>query len=99
MMPTSLQILILSGLLVGAGVALLATRLVPAQPDLAHALDRLAPASLARGPLEADPTPTDLPGRIGLRAMRLLPAGVWGPASTPKYPWLMVSSCRTKIPV
>lgn len=79
MMPTSLQILILSGLLVGAGVALLATRLVPAQPDLANALDRLAPTTRTRRPLEADPPPTDLPGRIGLRAMRLLPAGVWGP--------------------
>ena len=79
MIPTSLQILILSGLLAGSGLALFATRLVPAQPDLASALDRLAPSVRPRNAVEADTTPTNLAGKMGVRAMRWLPSGVWGP--------------------
>lgn len=79
MIPTSLQLLILSGLLVGSGLALFATRLVPAQPDLASALDRLAPSVRPRNAVEADTTPTNLAGKMGVRAMRWLPSGVWGP--------------------
>lgn len=79
MIPTSLQLLILSGLLAGSGLALFATRLVPAQPDLASALDRLAPSVRPRNAVEADTTPTNLAGKMGVRAMRWLPSGVWGP--------------------
>ena len=79
MIPTSLQLLILSGLLAGSGLALFATRLVPAQPDLANALDRLAPSVRPRNAVEADTTPTNLAGKMGVRAMRWLPSGVWGP--------------------
>lgn len=78
MIPTSLQLLILAGLLLGAGVALLVARLVPAQPDLANALTRLAPTSPRRPTADSASAPTDAAGRVGLRAMRILPAGVWG---------------------
>ena len=43
-MIAGLQLALVAGGLVGLGVALLVVRLVPAQPDLADALDRLAPA-------------------------------------------------------
>jgi len=78
-MPTSLQLLIVAGLLVGAGLALLALRLAPAQADLANALTRLSPAAPVRRvqPDEAGAS-DDLAGWLGLHAMRHLPAVVWG---------------------
>ena len=78
MMPTSLQLLILSGVFVGTGVALLVVHLVPAQPDLANALSRLAPTPAGRRTLAEPIGDPGLTGRIGLRAMRLLPTAVWG---------------------
>lgn len=78
-MPTSLQLLILAGLLIGAGVALLAVRLVPAQPDLGSALARLSPSTgrraIAETSREAD---DDLTSRLGTLGMRLLPTKLWG---------------------
>src|SRR5690242_8895245 len=40
-MTTGLQLVVLAGGMVGLGVTLIALRLVPADPDLADALDRL----------------------------------------------------------
>ena len=40
---SALQLAILAGATFGLGVALILWRLAPAQPDLATALDRLAP--------------------------------------------------------
>lgn len=79
-MPASLQLLIMAGLVVGAGVALLAVRLVPAQPDLVRALDRLSPVTVRRPHAVVEDTSesTDLTVRTGEVAMRLLPSTVWG---------------------
>jgi pilus assembly protein TadC len=68
--------IILAGALAGLGLAMVLAWLVPAQPDLASALDRLDPAharTQAPVPGIAD---TDLATRVGLRLQRQLPARI-----------------------
>jgi hypothetical protein len=73
-MTTGLQQMVLAGGLVGLGLALLVTRLVPAQPDLADALARLTPSR---------PAPSNAgqgvggKEKVGVWAMRTLPPGLW----------------------
>src|SRR5580765_851079 len=43
LMTTGLQLALAAGALISLGVVLLATRLMPAEPDLAEALSRLTP--------------------------------------------------------
>lgn len=74
-MITGLQLVLVAGGLMGLGVALLVVRLVPAHPDLADALDRLAPAR-SHG-LQASAAPTTSQERVGAWAMRVLPPGLW----------------------
>lgn len=79
---TGLQLAVASGALIGLGVVLLGWRLLPAQPDLADALDRLAPTR----PGAAAPTPRAAGApppngdrvtlRVGEWAIRTLPAAV-----------------------
>lgn len=81
-MSTTLQIAILAGCLVGAGLALTLLPLLPGQPHLKSALTRLNPdrstgsrnlaaaAAAAGGDLE-------LPDRVGLWAQRQLPPAIW----------------------
>ncbi len=89
-MTTGLQLAILGGLLIGLGVSLLLWRLVPAQPDLADVVQRYSPEgarqSLYVGSVAGDRTaattdrsPRD---RLGLWAMRHLPANWWGQTPT-----------------
>lgn len=74
-MTTGLQLMIVAGGLVGLGVALLALRLLPAQPDLADALERLTPGrSTTRSVATSATTGKE---RVGLWAMRALPPGLW----------------------
>ncbi len=71
---TSLQLLVLAGMLVMAGVAVFAWWASPAEPDLADALDRLSP----RRPMQPDvtvPADRDVGARAGLWALRRLPPG------------------------
>jgi Flp pilus assembly protein TadB len=73
-MSTGLQLMVLAGGLLGLGVALLVIRLVPAQPDLADALERLTPSR------RAPSATTQAVGgkeKLGLWAMRALPPGLW----------------------
>jgi Flp pilus assembly protein TadB len=73
-MTTGLQLMVLAGGLLGLGVALLVIRLVPAQPDLADALERLTPSR------PAPSATTQAVGgkeKLGLWAMRALPPGLW----------------------
>ena len=74
-MITGLQLVLVAGGLMGLGVALLVVRLVPAHPDLADALDRLAPARSHA--LQASAAPTTPQERVGAWAMRVLPPGLW----------------------
>jgi hypothetical protein len=75
---TGLQLMILAGGLLGLGVALLAIRLTPTDPDLGEALDRLSPTwarpIVSPGLAAAGATRQE---RIGLWAMRVLPPGLW----------------------
>lgn len=80
-MPTSLQLLMAAGILMGAGAAILSWRLMPAQPDLARALDRLSPVAVRRpaSPERYESTDTgDMTVRVGSAAMRIVPTAVWG---------------------
>ncbi len=74
-MITGLQLALVAGGLLGLGVALLVVRVVPAQPDLADALDRLAPARPHA--VQASAAPTTRQERVGAWAMRALPPGLW----------------------
>ncbi|HXH78405.1 type II secretion system F family protein [Nocardioides sp.] len=74
-MTTGLQVVLLAGALMGLGVGLVVVRLVPAQPDLADALGRLAPARFSA--TRATPVPTTRKERMGVWAMRALPPGLW----------------------
>lgn len=77
---TGLQAAIGAGALVGTGICLLIWRLVPAHPDLADTLARLSPGR-ARAGTDLAGTPSDARGRLGLWAIKTLPASVW--ARTP----------------
>lgn len=71
---TGLQLALASGGLIGLGVGLLLWRLTPAEPDLADTLARLSPQ---RPHAAATAVPDDARGRLGLWAMKNLPAAVW----------------------
>ena len=76
-MTTGLQLALLAGALMGAGVALLAWQLVPAQPDLADALARLDPKSPVAVSM-VDEASGDARERLGRWALRTMPPRVWG---------------------
>lgn len=76
----ALQLLILAGMLVTAGVATFVWWASPAEPDLADALDRISPhpaTAAAPAAVTGDGTET-----VGLWALRRLPAG-WVRIPTP----------------
>jgi len=77
----ALQLWILAGLLCSGGLVLLGWYLVPAQPDLADALARIAPATGTRRPATSPDEPPELADRVGLWAVRHLPGRFLG--STP----------------
>ena len=76
----ALQLWMLAGGLAGAGVACLVWWLVPAHPDPVQALERLSPPVRRAPAVEAKPAPDGLEHRLGLWAMRRLPAGLWSNA-------------------
>ena len=79
---STLQLWMLAGALVGAGVASLVWWLVPAHPDPVQALERISP------PVRRTPVPevraggdrSRLENRLGLWAMRRLPSRLWANA-------------------
>ena len=74
--PLGLQLAVVSGGLIGLGLALLVIRLLPAEPDLADALGRLTPTR----PGSSAPTIETATGgkeQLGLWAIRVLPPGMW----------------------
>ena len=93
MSPTGLQLALLGGVLMAAGLVLLVSRLAPARPDLADALDRLSPdprrpqaAVGVEGVSAAD--------RVGRWGVRLFPALVWGRAPVQQLALLRISTVR-----
>lgn len=75
-MTTGLQLVLAGGGMIGLGVALLIWRLVPAEPDLRDALDRLSPHHSGRRETVA-PAAMDSRERMGVWALKALPAAAW----------------------
>jgi hypothetical protein len=74
-MMTGLQLAIVSGGLIGLGLTLLVARLLPVEPDLADALDRVSSTrKQANTTTPAAHTGTE---RLGLWGLRVLPPGLW----------------------
>ena len=89
---TGLQLALLAGGLIGLGVVLLVVRLVPAAPDLADALDRLSPHHVrASAPAAQAASGKE---RLGLWAVRTLPAGLWVRTPTRELALLRISLAR-----
>ncbi len=80
--PTALQLVTAAGALIGLGVALALWRMVPAQPDLRDALERLSPEHGRRLATTTITDGGDATDRLGRWGMKVLPAGVWGPVPT-----------------
>ena len=90
---TGLQLALAGGALVGLGVAMLAWRLVPADPDLADTLARLSPQYAKRRdpPLEVG---DDARGRLGVWAIKTFPAGAWARTPTRELAILRIPVAR-----
>jgi Flp pilus assembly protein TadB len=73
-----LQWWILAGLLISSGLLSIVWYLVPAQPDLADAFNRLAPSTGTRHPITESHARPELADRLGLWAIRRLPGRMWG---------------------
>lgn len=91
-MMTGLQLAILSGAMLTAGIAILIWRLAPAPTHLGDAIARLRPTiltSTTAGPTLRPDTET----RIGAWAQNHLPAAIWG--STPDRDLAILQRTRT----
>jgi hypothetical protein len=88
---TGLQLALAGGTLVGLGVALLLWRLAPAHPDLADALQRLSPRAHR---VEAIPGAADSRQRLGVWALKRLPAAVWARTPTRDLALLRIPLAR-----
>lgn len=77
---SALQLWMLAGGLAGAGVACLVWWLVPAHPDPIQALERLSSPTRRAPAAEPRPASGGLEHRLGLWAMRRLPARLWSNA-------------------
>lgn len=93
-MTTGLQLAILGGAMIGLAVALVVWRLAPSAPDLTDTLDRLAPSYRSRHAVSVDAAPADGRERLGLWAMKTLPAGVWGVVPTRELAILQMPTAR-----
>src|SRR5262245_4437416 len=88
-MITGLQLAILSGGLVALGLTLVVARLLPAEPDLADALERVSSTRHRTTPTAtAARTGQE---RLGLWCMRVLPPGLWVRAPTSELALLRIS--------
>ena len=92
-MTTGLQLALLAGALLGLGVVLLVARIMPAEPDLAEALNRLTPA---RGrPNALGPVGTAKgKERIGVWAIKSLPQAMWVRTPTRELALLRIPQSR-----
>ena len=88
-MITGLQLAVLSGGLIGLGLALVVARLLPAEPDLADALERIS-STRNRASTNAAAARTGRE-RLGLWGMRVLPPGLWVRTPTREITLLRIS--------
>lgn len=92
-MTTGLQAALASGALVSLGFVLLVVRLLPAEPDLADALGRLAPNRTRQTGSGAGSAPRGKE-RLGLWAIKSLPAALWIRTPTRELAVLRISVAR-----
>ena len=92
MMTTGLQLALLGGLMVTAGLVLLVSRLAPARPDLADALDRLSPEATRPSGVEMEGSSSA--ERLGRWGMRMFPIAVWGQPPAQQLALLRISTVR-----
>jgi len=76
-MTTGLQLSLAAGGLFSLGVVLVATRLMPAEPDLAEALSRLTPARGRTGAVAILTDAATGKERVGVWAIKALPPAMW----------------------
>lgn len=79
---TGLQLAIGFGVILGAGLALALWRIIPANPELGDAIDRLSPAQQKRPRAQSSTgeVPASVSGtkdRLGVWGMKHLPSAVW----------------------
>lgn len=91
-MISGLQLAILSGATLAAGIALLVWRLTPAPTHLGDAIARLRPITL-NITTTAQPHRPDIETRVGAWAQKHLPAAVWG--SVPERDLAILQRTRT----
>ncbi|MCL2611681.1 MAG: type II secretion system F family protein [Nocardioidaceae bacterium] len=91
-MISGLQLAILAGGLVGLGLTLLLARLLPAEPDLADALARIA-ATRSRSTATPQIARTTKE-RLGLWGLRVLPPGIWVRTPTRELALLRISTAQ-----
>jgi hypothetical protein len=91
-MTTGLQLALLAGGLIGLGLTLLVGRLLPAEPDLADALDRVSSTG-ARSTARVTGARTGKE-RLGLWGLRVLPPGLWVRTPTRELALLRISTAQ-----
>lgn len=92
-MISGLQAALTGGVLFTGGLVLLMWRLIPATPDLGDALERLSPEH-ARRRTETVHTVTSSKDRLGLWAMKNLPASIWMRTPTKELAILRIPQAR-----
>lgn len=94
-MISGLQLAIVAGGLLGLGLTLLVTRLLPVEPDLADALDRVTTThGRSRGPTGTATTAHTSTERLGLWGLRVLPPGIWARTPTRELALLRISTAQ-----
>jgi hypothetical protein len=91
-MITGLQLAIVSGGLIGLGLTLLVARVLPVEPDLADALDRVT-STRSRATTSATTAHTGKE-RLGLWGLRVLPPGLWVRTPTRELALLRISTAQ-----
>lgn len=81
-MTTGIQLALLGGMLIGAGVAMALWRLVPAQPDLADVINRYSASANRRSTDLVTAHQSDTTDRLGVWAIKRLPTSWWGKTPT-----------------
>ena len=93
-MTTGLQLALAAGALISLGVVLLATRLMPAEPDLAEALSRLTPARGRTGAVAILTDAATGKERVGVWAIKALPPAMWVRTPTRELALLRIPTAR-----
>ncbi|GGB21795.1 membrane protein [Flexivirga endophytica] len=94
MITTGFQLALLGGALIALGVVCLVWRFIPAEPDLADALDRLSPEHGRRTTTALLAEPADRTERLGRWAMKTFPAAAWARTPTKELAILRIPVAR-----